>query len=62
MLKKRSNQSGAVTDIGELFANALGEFFAPHQRTSGNAGTFGMTPNQLVGIQIRCVTRQEVQG
>lgn len=61
-MNERSHRSGAIADIGELFAKALGEFFALHQRTSDNAGTLGMAPGKLVGIQIRCVTKQEVQG
>jgi hypothetical protein len=40
----------------------LREFFTVHQRTSRNAGTLSVTPDQLIEVEVRRVARQEVQG
>jgi hypothetical protein len=62
MSEERSNESRIVTYIAELFVNALRKFFTKHQRTSRNAGTLSVTPDQFIGVEVRCVALQEVQG
>jgi hypothetical protein len=62
MSEERSNGSKIVTYIAELFVGALRKFFTMHQRTSRNASTLSVTPDQFIGVEVRCVARQEVQG
>lgn len=62
MLKKRTHQLWIVADALQLLMHAFLQFFAFPQRSSGYASSLGMTPHQLIRVQVRRISRQEMQG
>jgi len=61
MLKKRTYQTGISADFGKLHSYWLLQLFALTQWPASMAGALGMTPQQLVGIGVGRIARQEPQ-
>ncbi len=61
MFKKRTHKLWVITGFLQLFMHALLQLFAFHQRFSDNARALGMTPNELVRVEVWRVAGQEVQ-
>ena len=51
-----------MAKASELFVNPRPQLFALCQRASCNAGALDMAPHQLIRIEVRRVTGQEVQS
>ena len=62
MLEELADELFVFADFLQLFMYALLQLFALHEWFSGHAGSLGMTPGKLIGIEVGRVARKEVQG
>ncbi len=60
--EERADECGAASHIGELRGDAVGQTFALLQGPACVAGALGMAPDQLIGVEIRCVAGQVMHG
>lgn len=61
MLKNRTHQLGIGADFLQLLIHAILQFFTFLQRPSGYARKLGVTPYQLIRIQVWRIAGQEMQ-
>jgi hypothetical protein len=47
--------------LGEILLDAVLELFVLLERLLGDAVLAQVVPNELIGVEIRCIARQEVQ-
>ena len=62
MLEEGTNQGAVIGDGLQLVVNSALQLFACFQGRASNPCALGMTPDQLVGIEVRRIAGQEVQG
>jgi hypothetical protein len=61
MFKERTFRGRAITDFGEPCVDSLFRLFAFLSRSVRIARALGVIPQQLVGIEIRCITGKKMQ-
>ena len=61
MPEERPNKRAIVGDGLQLFVNPALQFFSRPQRGARHARALGMTPHQLIRIQVWRIARQEMQ-
>ncbi|CAB3807072.1 hypothetical protein LMG28138_05883 [Pararobbsia alpina] len=62
MPEEGAHESWVPSNLSKLLLNSQTQLFAFLQRASRNACALDVTPRQLIGIEVCCVTRQEVKG
>jgi hypothetical protein len=62
MLEERAHELRVSSNLRELFVNPWPQLFALLQRASCDAGALDVAPHQLIRIEVRRVTGQEVQS
>ena len=61
MFEESTNKRRVIGDGLQLLVYPVLEFLALFQRVARHPGTLGMTPYQLIGIEVRGVAWQEMQ-
>ena len=62
MLEERPHQDGPATDLSQLPGHTLIELFTLLERTPGIAGALRVAPDQFVGVEVRGIAGQIMQG